>query len=91
MPNEPTPAGWVEFRTIRRKDGASLQQLSLMSGIAKGHLSDLETGKRKPTAAVIVALAKALNVPVSVLEPRDEPLTAEVIEAVVDARGEAVA
>jgi transcriptional regulator with XRE-family HTH domain len=55
---------------MRNKDGATLEQLSKMAGIALGHLSDLENGKRQPTARIIAKLATAMNVPKSMLEPR---------------------
>jgi len=61
---------WIELRVIRDKDGESLSGLARRAGVAVGHLSDLENGKRQPTAAVIKKLAAALNVPMSVLEPR---------------------
>lgn len=61
---------WTELRVLREKDGQTLKQLSSASGIALGHLSDLENGKRRPTPAVIHKLATALNVPLSMLEPR---------------------
>jgi transcriptional regulator with XRE-family HTH domain len=59
---------WVELRVIREKDGHSLSSLAKAANVALGHLSDLENGKREPTAAVIKKLSRALNVPMSVLE-----------------------
>lgn len=35
-----------------------------------GYLSDLEAGKRSPNPRIIKRLARALNVPMSMLEPR---------------------
>lgn len=63
---------WIELRVLREKDGQSLTQLAKGSGIALGYLSDLENGKRPPNPRVIVKLARALNVPKSMLEPRRE-------------------
>jgi transcriptional regulator with XRE-family HTH domain len=63
-------ATWIELRVIREKDGHSLSSLAKSAGVALGHLSDLENGKREPTAVVIKKLARALNVPVSILEKR---------------------
>lgn len=84
----PNPPPWEALQVIRRKDGTSLRQLSILSGIAKGHLSDLENGYRQPTPQIIATLSEALNVPKSVLEPRARPLDAATVEAVADARGE---
>lgn len=61
---------WIELRVLREKDGHSLSSLSRESSVSLGYLSDLENGKRRPTAPVIAKLAKALNVPKSMLEPR---------------------
>lgn len=85
-----TPQPWLELRTLRERSGLSPRQLHILAGIAEGHLSDLEHGKRKPTPAMLAKLAKALDVPVAVLIPRDRPLPAEVLQAVA-AEGQAVA
>lgn len=61
---------WIELRVLREKDGHTLSSLARTSGVALGYLSDLENGKRKPTASVIAKLARGLNVPKSMLEPR---------------------
>lgn len=61
---------WIELRVLREKDGQSLTQLSKESGVSLGYLSDLENGKRPPNPRVILKLARALNVPKSMLEPR---------------------
>lgn len=69
MPDAPfTP--WIELQVLRRKDAMTLEQLSKAAGVALGHLSDLENGKRKPTARIIAKLAEAMNCPKSMLEPR---------------------
>lgn len=59
---------WTNFRVVRTKDGQSLTDLHHKTGISLGHLSDLENGRRLPTPQILKKLAKALNVPVSVLE-----------------------
>lgn len=63
------PKVWQELRVLREKDGQTLSELARRAGVALGHLSDLENGKRRPTPVVIRKLAKALNVPMSILEP----------------------
>lgn len=76
---KPAPRPWTELRVIRTKDGHSLSTLAKAvtnedtgKSMSLGYLSDLEAGKRVPNARVIAWLAKALNVPKSVLEPRYE-------------------
>ena len=65
---------WLELRVLREKDGHSLASLAARTPgptgkpMSLGYLSDLENGKREPSAAVTKRLAVALNVPVSVLE-----------------------
>lgn len=67
---------WIELRVLREKDGHSLTSLAKAacspSGkpMSLGYLSDLENGKRTPSPAIIKRLARALNVPMSMLEPR---------------------
>lgn len=63
-----TTRTWLELRVIREKDGHSLTSLAAKVGMSLGYLSDLENGKRDPSAAITKRLAIALNVPVSVLE-----------------------
>jgi transcriptional regulator with XRE-family HTH domain len=71
MPNETTTlTPWVEFRVIRNKDGASIKYLAGRTGYSERYLYDLQAGTRRPTTPVIAALADALNVPKSMLEPR---------------------
>ncbi len=68
------PNVWWELRVLREKDGHSLTSLAAVTTLGEGrpmslgYLSDLENGRRQPNAKVTKALARALNVPVSVLE-----------------------
>ncbi|MES5383900.1 helix-turn-helix transcriptional regulator [Mycolicibacterium conceptionense] len=89
---------WTELRVARTKDGSDLTQLAVKSGLSLSYLSDLERGRRLPNAKVLKAVAKALNVPVSVLERtkyiddagRDlalRDLVREVVEEVLSERG----
>lgn len=64
---------WMELRVLREKDGHSLTSLAKAADMSLGYLSDLENGKRTPSAPITKRLARALNVPVSVLEkPRQD-------------------
>jgi len=73
---------WWELRILRERDGHSLVSLAKAvppaqpgrkAGMSWGYLSDLENGRRAPSEAITVRLARALHVPVSVLRksPRD--------------------
>lgn len=65
---------WTELRVLREKDGHSLSSLARAAAddtgkpMSLGYLSDLENGRREPSARITKRLARALNVPVSVLE-----------------------
>lgn len=59
---------WLELRVLREKNGDTLTSLAKRAEVGLGYLSDLEKGKREPSARVTKKLAVALNVPVSVLE-----------------------
>jgi len=61
---------WVELKVIADKDGASVSYLAEKSGFSERYIYDLLAGTRRPTPRAIKALAKALNVPKSMLEPR---------------------
>jgi transcriptional regulator with XRE-family HTH domain len=67
---EPTePRGWLELKVIRTRDGWTLTDLAANAGLSRETLRLYENGDRNPTPASIKALARALNVPYSVLEP----------------------
>ncbi len=55
---------------LREKDGHSKTSLAALAGLSLGYLSDLESGRRKGNPDVIAKLARALNVPKSMLESR---------------------
>jgi len=65
---ERTP--WIELKTLRAKDAMTLKQLAAVTGLSFTYLSDLEIGRRRPTPRAIDAIARAMNVPKSMLEPR---------------------
>lgn len=50
------------LRVIRERSGLSVTDLATRSGIKQPHLSNIEAGRRQASAAVCVALAKALKV-----------------------------
>lgn len=57
---------------MRTRDGRTLTSLSRDSGVSLGHLSDLESGRRYPTAKMVRALADTLRCPMSMLERNAE-------------------
>ena len=74
---ETTSQTWTSLRVIREKDGHSLASLARATinpdtgkAMSLGYLSDLENGKREPSARITKLLAQTLNVPVSVIEKR---------------------
>ncbi|GLW91898.1 XRE family transcriptional regulator [Actinokineospora globicatena] len=78
------PAGQVlagNLRALRELGGLSLSELARRSGIAKGTLSQLESGTGNPTIETVFSLSNALGVPVSSL------LTAPADSEVVLVRG----
>jgi transcriptional regulator with XRE-family HTH domain len=50
------------IRSLRRKNGLTLDALATTVGIHKGHLSRIESGEKAPSLATLEAIARALNV-----------------------------
>jgi transcriptional regulator with XRE-family HTH domain len=64
----------ANLRALRDQGGLSLSELARRSGIAKGTLSQLESGTGNPTIETVFSLSNALGVPVSsLLTERLEP------------------
>jgi transcriptional regulator with XRE-family HTH domain len=57
----------ANLRARRDEQGISLSELARRSGIAKGTLSQLESGAGNPTIETVFSLSNALGVPVSAL------------------------
>ncbi|MGY0489620.1 helix-turn-helix domain-containing protein [Streptomyces sp. WG-D5] len=53
------------LKRLREDDGLSLSELARRSGVGKGTLSELETGRRNPTLETLYALTTALGRPLS--------------------------
>jgi transcriptional regulator with XRE-family HTH domain len=62
------------LRHIREQVGLSQPELSELSGVAQGTISDLELGKRKPRGRTLRKLAQALGVQVADLLGESENL-----------------
>jgi len=67
----------TNLRARRDEQGISLSELARRSGIAKGTLSQLESGTGNPTIETVFSLSNALGIPVSAL--LSESPSAEVV------------
>jgi transcriptional regulator with XRE-family HTH domain len=65
------------LRHIREQVGLSQPELSEISGVAQGTISDIELGKRKPRGRTLRKLAQALGVQVTDLLGENESLKAQ--------------
>ncbi|MBC9715856.1 helix-turn-helix transcriptional regulator [Streptomyces sp. TRM66268-LWL] len=64
----------ANLRVLREQAGLTLSALARASGIAKGTLSQLESGTGNPTIETVFSLSNALGVPVSsLLTERTDP------------------
>lgn len=64
-----------KLRTLRKKQGLTLKKLALALGLNNhSHLSNIETGKRKPSADLIIKVAQFFNVSVEKLMMDDQKL-----------------
>ena len=73
---EPDPvldAVGSRLRALRRRRGGTLAGLSETTGISVSTLSRLESGGRKPTLELLLALARAYQVPLDELVGTPEP------------------
>ena len=57
----------AEVRRLRKSLDLTVAELGLAAGISAGMLSKIENGAISPSLATLVALAQALNVPISAL------------------------
>src|SRR3954467_2710999 len=64
----------ANLKALRERSGLSLSELARRSDIAKGTLSQLESGAGNPTIETVFSLSSALQVPVSsLLSQRTDP------------------
>jgi transcriptional regulator with XRE-family HTH domain len=57
----------MRIKILRERQKISQEELAARSGISRGYLARLETGRHDPTITTLEKLAKALNVPVGKL------------------------
>ena len=55
------------IKILRERQKISQEELAARSGISRGYLARLETGRHDPTITTLEKLAKALKVPVGKL------------------------
>jgi transcriptional regulator with XRE-family HTH domain len=68
MPDDPVlGAVGPRLRALRQQRGATLASVSVATGISVSTLSRLESGGRKPTLQLLLALARAYHVPLDEL------------------------
>jgi transcriptional regulator with XRE-family HTH domain len=72
------------IRELRDKAGLSLRKLADESDISSPFLSDIELGRRFPSAKISARLAGALNVPVEEFEQYDNRASFSDLKRLVD-------
>lgn len=55
----------ILLKQVRLEKGMTLETLSQLSGISKGHLSKIERQERDPKISTLVLIAEALKVDVN--------------------------
>jgi transcriptional regulator with XRE-family HTH domain len=82
----------LRVRELREARGLTLSELARRSGIGKGTLSELESGRRNPTLETLYAVTTAIEVPLSaalrdVMSPAQ--ISGDAVDAVLMERFEA--
>ncbi len=62
----------ARVRFLRELQGLPQMELSYLAGLSKNYVSELELGKRNPTALTLLRLARILGVAPSALLPLPE-------------------
>ena len=80
----------ARLRELREARSLSVSELARMTGLGKGTLSELESGRRNPTLQTLYTVTTALGVPLSaalppgeVQQPDAAPISGEAIDAVL--------
>jgi DNA-binding XRE family transcriptional regulator len=68
---------WLDYvgdriKQARESAGLTQTELSTRAGLPQSHISRLENGQHSPSFATLEKIAKALNIPVSQLDPSVE-------------------
>jgi transcriptional regulator with XRE-family HTH domain len=95
MPDRPvrsalSSATGARLRELREARNLSVSELARMTGLGKGTLSELESGRRNPTLQTLFSVTTALGVPISaalppgeVQQPEAVTISGEAIDAVL--------
>jgi transcriptional regulator with XRE-family HTH domain len=84
----PTPTNTdvgVAIRLLRRDRRLTIEDLAFAADMHPTYLSGIERGRRNPTWVKLVALARALDVPVSALA-RDAEVQMQLAARILEAR-----
>lgn len=57
----------MRIRYLRKEAHMSIEDLSLICGVNRNYISDLERGKRNPTIKVLEKIAKGFNISLETL------------------------
>lgn len=57
----------LRLKEIRNSQGLTIDQLVGLSGLSRGFISQLENGKRQPSAESLLSLSAALGCPIASL------------------------
>ena len=57
----------ILVRNVREEKNITIQKLSQISGLSKGHLSRIERGETEPTISTLIRIALVLKVDVKEL------------------------
>ena len=60
----------LRIASLRKMKGMSQEQLSLLAGLQRTHISRIEAGKYAVTLETIQAIAEALGMTVDIIDPR---------------------
>jgi transcriptional regulator with XRE-family HTH domain len=55
------------IQKVRKQRGMTQEQLAAKTGLSRGFLARLETGRHDPAATTLATIAKALRVPIASL------------------------
>ena len=65
-----TPQPWEVLRVLRERSGLKAIDVARSAELSKSYYSRLESGVYEPNPSVTFKIARALNVPMSVIEKR---------------------
>lgn len=67
------------LRRLRARSGLSVERLALLSGVSRGMITRVETGRSVPTVGLLLRLAEALGLELVQLLATEQPPTSKVL------------